>query len=182
MTKEVDSVEKAKAFSQQFTALKNEIQKVIVGQEEIIELLLVSLFSKGHCLLVGVPGLAKTLLIKTLSEALDLDFNRIQFTPDLMPGDVTGTEVIEENKEAGTKGFRFIKGPIFSNILLADEINRTPPKTQSALLEGMQEYHVTASGKSYDLDQPFFVLATQNPFVQEGTYSLLEAQLDCFMF
>ena len=182
MTKEVDSVEKAKAFSQQFTALKNEIQKVIVGQEEIIELLLVSLFSKGHCLLVGVPGLAKTLLIKTLSEALDLDFNRIQFTPDLMPGDVTGTEVIEENKEAGTKGFRFIKGPIFSNILLADEINRTPPKTQSALLEGMQEYHVTASGKSYDLDQPFFVLATQNPIEQEGTYPLPEAQLDRFMF
>lgn len=182
MTKEVDSVEKAKAFSQQFAALKNEIQKVIVGQEEIIELLLVSLFSKGHCLLVGVPGLAKTLLIKTLSEALDLDFNRIQFTPDLMPGDVTGTEVIEENKEAGTKGFRFIKGPIFSNILLADEINRTPPKTQSALLEGMQEYHVTASGKSYDLDQPFFVLATQNPIEQEGTYPLPEAQLDRFMF
>jgi len=181
MTKEVDSVEKAKAFSQQFTALKNEIQKVIVGQEEIIELLLVSLFSKGHCLLVGVPGLAKTLLIKTLSEALDLDFNRIQFTPDLMPGDVTGTEVIEENKEAGTKGFRFIKGPIFSNILLADEINRTPPKTQSALLEGMQEYHVTASGKSYDLDQPFFVLATQNPIEQEGTYPLPEAQVDRFM-
>jgi MoxR-like ATPase len=182
MTKEVDSVEKAKAFSQQFAALKNEIQKVIVGQEVIIELLLVSLFSKGHCLLVGVPGLAKTLLIKTLSEALDLDFNRIQFTPDLMPGDVTGTEVIEENKEAGTKGFRFIKGPIFSNILLADEINRTPPKTQSALLEGMQEYHVTASGKSYDLDQPFFVLATQNPIEQEGTYPLPEAQLDRFMF
>ena len=182
MIKEVNSVEKAKAFSQQFAALKNEIQKVIVGQEEIIELLLVSLFSKGHCLLVGVPGLAKTLLIKTLSEALDLDFNRIQFTPDLMPGDVTGTEVIEENKEAGTKGFRFIKGPIFSNILLADEINRTPPKTQSALLEGMQEYHVTASGKTYDLDQPFFVLATQNPIEQEGTYPLPEAQLDRFMF
>ena len=182
MIKKVDSIEKAKAFSQQFAALKNEIRKVIVGQEEIIELLLVSLFSKGHCLLVGVPGLAKTLLIKTLSEALDLDFNRIQFTPDLMPGDVTGTEVIEENKEAGTKGFRFIRGPIFSNILLADEINRTPPKTQSALLEGMQEYHVTASGKSYDLDQPFFVLATQNPIEQEGTYPLPEAQLDRFMF
>ena len=182
MTKEVDSVEKAKVFAQQFAALKSEIQKVIVGQEEIIELLLVSLFSKGHCLLVGVPGLAKTLLIKTLSDALDLDFNRIQFTPDLMPGDVTGTEVIEENKEAGTKGFRFIKGPIFANILLADEINRTPPKTQSALLEGMQEYHVTASGKSYDLDKPFFVLATQNPIEQEGTYPLPEAQLDRFMF
>ncbi|NDG53988.1 MAG: MoxR family ATPase [Flavobacteriia bacterium] len=162
--------------------MKNEIQKVIVGQEDIIELLLISLFSKGHCLLVGVPGLAKTLLIKTLSDALALDFKRIQFTPDLMPGDVTGTEVIEENKEAGTKGFRFIKGPIFSNILLADEINRTPPKTQSALLEGMQEYNVTASGKRYELDQPFFVLATQNPIEQEGTYPLPEAQLDRFMF
>jgi len=182
MTQEVDSVEKARAFSQHFTTLKNEIQKVIVGQEDIIELLLISLFSKGHCLLVGVPGLAKTLLIKTLSDALALDFKRIQFTPDLMPGDVTGTEVIEENKEAGTKGFRFIKGPIFSNILLADEINRTPPKTQSALLEGMQEYNVTASGKRYELDQPFFVLATQNPIEQEGTYPLPEAQLDRFMF
>ena len=167
MTQKVDSVEKAQAFSQKFGALKTEIQKVIVGQEDIIDLLLLSLFSKGHCLLVGVPGLAKTLLIKTLSEALDLNFNRIQFTPDLMPGDVTGTEVIEENKEARTKSFRFIKGPIFSNILLADEINRTPPKTQSALLEGMQEYHVTASGKSYE---------------QEGTYPLPEAQLDRFMF
>lgn len=182
MTQKVDSVEKARAFSQHFTTLKNEIQKVIVGQEDIIELLLISLFSKGHCLLVGVPGLAKTLLIKTLSDALALDFKRIQFTPDLMPGDVTGTEVIEENKEAGTKGFRFIKGPIFSNILLADEINRTPPKTQSALLEGMQEYNVTASGKRYELDQPFFVLATQNPIEQEGTYPLPEAQLDRFMF
>ena len=182
MTQKVDSVEKAQAFSQQFGALKTEIQKVIVGQEDIIDLLLISLFSKGHCLLVGVPGLAKTLLIKTLSEALDLNFNRIQFTPDLMPGDITGTEVIEENKEARTKSFRFIKGPIFSNILLADEINRTPPKTQSALLEGMQEYHVTASGKSYELDLPFFVLATQNPIEQEGTYPLPEAQLDRFMF
>ena len=182
MIQKVDSVEKAQAFSQQFGALKTEIQKVIVGQEDIIDLLLLSLFSKGHCLLVGVPGLAKTLLIKTLSEALDLNFNRIQFTPDLMPGDVTGTEVIEENKEARTKSFRFIKGPIFSNILLADEINRTPPKTQSALLEGMQEYHVTASGKCYELDQPFFVLATQNPIEQEGTYPLPEAQLDRFMF
>ena len=182
MTQKVDSVEKAQAFSQQFGALKTEIQKVIVGQEDIIDLLLLSLFSKGHCLLVGVPGLAKTLLIKTLSEALDLNFNRIQFTPDLMPGDVTGTEVIEENKEAQTKSFRFIKGPIFSNILLADEINRTPPKTQSALLEGMQEYHVTASGNSYELDLPFFVLATQNPIEQEGTYPLPEAQLDRFMF
>ncbi len=169
-------------FKHHFSALKKEIQKVIVGQDEIIDLLLISLFSKGHCLLVGVPGLAKTLLIKTLADALNLDFSRIQFTPDLMPGDVTGTEVVEENKEQGTKAFRFIRGPIFANILLADEINRTPPKTQSALLEGMQEYQITASGKTYPLDVPFFVLATQNPIEQEGTYPLPEAQLDRFMF
>jgi MoxR-like ATPase len=154
----------------------------VIGQEDIIDLLLISLFSKGHCVLVGVPGLAKTLLIRTLAETLNLSFNRIQFTPDLMPGDITGTEVIEENKEKGTKEFKFIKGPIFANIVLADEINRTPPKTQAALLEGMQEYHVTASGSTYDLDTPFFVLATQNPIEQEGTYPLPEAQLDRFMF
>lgn len=176
------SIQDAEQFQRHFSSLKEEIQKVIVGQDEIIDLLLISLFSKGHCLLVGVPGLAKTLLIKTLSEALNLDFSRIQFTPDLMPGDVTGTEVVEENKEQGTKQFRFIKGPIFANILLADEINRTPPKTQSALLEGMQEYQITASGKTYTLDPPFFVLATQNPIEQEGTYPLPEAQLDRFMF
>ncbi|NBW69815.1 MAG: MoxR family ATPase [Bacteroidetes bacterium] len=176
------SIRDAEQFQRHFSSLKEEIQKVIVGQDEIIDLLLISLFSKGHCLLVGVPGLAKTLLIKTLSDALNLDFSRIQFTPDLMPGDVTGTEVVEENKELGTKQFRFIKGPIFANILLADEINRTPPKTQSALLEGMQEYQITASGKTYTLDPPFFVLATQNPIEQEGTYPLPEAQLDRFMF
>jgi len=176
------SIQDAEQFQRHFSSLKEEIQKVIVGQDEIIDLLLISLFSKGHCLLVGVPGLAKTLLIKTLSEALNLHFSRIQFTPDLMPGDVTGTEVVEENKEQGTKQFRFIKGPIFANILLADEINRTPPKTQSALLEGMQEYQITASGKTYNLDPPFFVLATQNPIEQEGTYPLPEAQLDRFMF
>ena len=176
------SIRNAEQFQRHFSSLKEEIQKVIVGQDEIINLLLISLFSKGHCLLVGVPGLAKTLLIKTLSDALNLDFSRIQFTPDLMPGDVTGTEVVEENKEQGTKQFRFIKGPIFAHILLADEINRTPPKTQSALLEGMQEYQITASGKTYTLDPPFFVLATQNPIEQEGTYPLPEAQLDRFMF
>ncbi len=175
-------VQLADDFLEAYQGIKKEIHKVVVGQEEIIDLLLISLFSKGHCILVGVPGLAKTLLIRTLSESLNLSFNRIQFTPDLMPGDITGTEVIEENKNEGTKEFKFIKGPIFANIVLADEINRTPPKTQAALLEGMQEYHVTASGTTYDLEPPFFVLATQNPIEQEGTYPLPEAQLDRFMF
>ncbi|MEN9839350.1 MAG: hypothetical protein RL177_829, partial [Bacteroidota bacterium] len=172
----------AAAFSTKFNALKTEIAKVIVGQDEIVEHLLISLFSKGHCVLVGVPGLAKTLLIRTLSDSLGLRFNRIQFTPDLMPGDITGTEVIEEDPETGRKRFTFIQGPIFANIVLADEINRTPPKTQAALLEAMQESQVTVSGTKHILEKPFFVLATQNPIEQEGTYPLPEAQLDRFMF
>jgi MoxR-like ATPase len=161
--------------------IKNEIEKVIVGQYEIIDQILISLFAKGHCLLIGVPGLAKTLIIKTLSEILDLSFSRIQFTPDLMPSDITGTEIIEEDQTTSKKYFKFIKGPIFANMILADEINRTPPKTQSALLESMQEYRVTAAGETYELSLPFFVLATQNPIEQEGTYPLPEAQLDRFM-
>lgn len=172
----------AAAFSTKFNALKTEIAKVIVGQDEIVEHLLISLFSKGHCVLVGVPGLAKTLLIRTLSDSLGLRFNRIQFTPDLMPGDITGTEVIEEDPETGRKRFTFIQGPIFANIVLADEINRTPPKTQAALLEAMQESQVTVAGTKHTLEKPFFVLATQNPIEQEGTYPLPEAQLDRFMF
>src|SRR5690554_484257 len=182
MSNSVDEVELAKEFKISFDAIKSEIHKVVVGQEDVIDLLLISLFSRGHCVLVGVPGLAKTLLIKTLADTLGLTFNRIQFTPDLMPSDITGTEIIEENKETGQKDFKFIKGPVFANIVLADEINRTPPKTQAALLEGMQEYHVTIAGETYDLDTPFFVLATQNPIEQEGTYPLPEAQLDRFMF
>ena len=165
-----------------YTAIRQEIGKIIVGQEEIVEQLLIALLARGHCLLVGVPGLAKTLLIQTLAESLDLSFSRIQFTPDLMPSDITGTEVIEENRTTGEKEFRFVKGPIFANIVLADEINRTPPKTQAALLESMQEHRVTAAGNTYHLPEPFFVLATQNPIEQEGTYPLPEAQLDRFMF
>jgi len=159
-----------------------EVHKVIVGQEEVIEQLLLAMFARGHCLMVGVPGLAKTLLISTIAQVLKLKFNRIQFTPDLMPSDITGTDVIEENRSTGERAFRFIRGPVFSNIILADEINRTPPKTQAALLQAMQEYHVTAGGNTYSLDLPFFVLATQNPIEQEGTYPLPEAQLDRFMF
>lgn len=161
-------------------ALLNELGKVIVGQKPILEQLLITLFSRGHGLLVGIPGLAKTLMISSLAKVLDLKFNRIQFTPDLMPSDITGTEIIED--DAGSKKFRFVRGPIFSQILLADEINRTPPKTQSALLEAMQEHHVTTAGITYILEEPFFVLATQNPIEQEGTYPLPEAQLDRFMF
>src|SRR3954467_204780 len=157
-----------------------EIRKVIVGQDAVIDQVLMALFTGGHCLITGVPGLAKTLLIKTLAEILDLTFKRIQFTPDLMPADITGTEVLDEN--AGSRRLRFVKGPVFAQIILADEINRTPPKTQAALLEAMQEYHVTAAGRTYPLDQPFFVLATQNPIELEGTYPLPEAQLDRFMF
>jgi MoxR-like ATPase len=157
--------------------LTSEIRKVIIGQDDIIKFVLISIFSNGHCLLIGVPGLAKTLLIKTVSEALDLKYSRIQFTPDLMPSDITGSEVLDESKN-----FKFIKGPIFGNIILADEINRTPPKTQSALLEAMQEKNVTVSGINHKLSEPFFVLATQNPIEQEGTYPLPEAQLDRFMF
>ena len=164
-----------------FSALRTEIGKVIIGQEQIIEHIFVCLLSNGHVLLVGVPGLAKTLLIRTLSTALDLEFNRIQFTPDLMPSDITGTEIIEEDVSTGRRSFKFVKGPIFANVVLADEINRTPPKTQAALLEAMQEHRVTASGHTYNLDEPFFVLATQNPIEQEGTYPLPEAQLDRFM-
>jgi MoxR-like ATPase len=157
-----------------------ELRKVIVGQDEVVEQVLIALFTGGHCLITGVPGLAKTLLIKTLAEILDLDFKRIQFTPDLMPSDITGTEILDE--EEGTRRLRFVKGPIFAQIILADEINRTPPKTQAALLEAMQEYHVTTSGRTYPLERPFFVLATHNPIELEGTYPLPEAQLDRFMF
>jgi MoxR-like ATPase len=159
-----------------------EIAKRVVGQEGVIEQLLVALFSRGHCLFVGVPGLAKTLLISTLADVLSLSFNRIQFTPDLMPSDITGTDVLEEDHTTGRRGFRFVHGPIFANVLLADEINRTPPKTQAALLQAMQEHRVTAGGRTYPLDEPFLVFATQNPIEQEGTYPLPEAQLDRFMF
>lgn len=162
--------------------IAKEISKAIVGQHQVIDELLISLLSRGHCLLVGVPGLAKTFLINTLAKVLDLKFNRIQFTPDLMPSDITGTEIIEEDTTTGHKAFKFIKGPVFSNIVLADEINRTPPKTQAALLQAMQEHEVTAAGTTYRLEEPFFVLATQNPIEQEGTYPLPEAQLDRFMF
>ena len=157
-----------------------ELRKCIVGQDEVVDQVLIALFTGGHCLITGVPGLAKTLLIKTLAEILDLSFKRIQFTPDLMPADITGTEILEEH--AGTRNLRFVHGPIFAQIILADEINRTPPKTQAALLEAMQEYHVTAAGRTYQLERPFFVLATQNPIELEGTYPLPEAQLDRFMF
>jgi len=180
--KQVNDVEAAKQLQQSYEALRKEIAKVIVGQDKVVEQLLISLLARGHCLLVGVPGLAKTLLIRTLAQVLDLSFNRIQFTPDLMPSDITGTEIIEENTATGVKTFKFIHGPVFANIVLADEINRTPPKTQAALLEAMQEHRVTAAGKTYTLQEPFFVLATQNPIEQEGTYPLPEAQLDRFMF
>jgi MoxR-like ATPase len=162
--------------------VRRQIATVIIGQERIVEQVLIALFARGHCLLVGVPGLAKTLLVRTIADTLNLAFSRIQFTPDLMPSDITGTEVIEENISTGEKMFRFVRGPIFANIVLADEINRTPPKTQAALLEAMQEHRVTAAGTTYQLDEPFFVLATQNPIEQEGTYPLPEAQLDRFMF
>ena len=168
-------------FAVKRDSMLGEIRKVIVGQDQVIEEVLIALFARGHCLLVGVPGLAKTLLISTLAEILDLDFNRIQFTPDLMPSDITGTDILQEDAASGRRTFQFLKGPIFTNILLADEINRTPPKTQAALLQSMQEYKVTAGGSTYPLDLPFFVLATQNPIEQEGTYPLPEAQLDRFM-
>jgi MoxR-like ATPase len=177
--KDVELVEK---LNDKIKQVKSEIEKRIVGQDEIIEQLLISLFARGHCLLVGVPGLAKTLLIKTVAEVMDLKFSRIQFTPDLMPSDITGTEIIEEDQLTKKRDFKFISGPIFANIILADEINRTPPKTQAALLEAMQEHRVTAAGTTYQLPEPFFVLATQNPIEQEGTYPLPEAQLDRFMF
>ena len=162
--------------------IRDQLSKVIVGQDAVIEELLIAMFCRGHALLVGVPGLAKTLLISTLARTLGLSFSRIQFTPDLMPSDITGTEVIEEDKSTGARQLRFVRGPVFANVILADEINRTPPKTQAALLEAMQEHQVTAGGKQHRLPQPFFVLATQNPIEQEGTYPLPEAQLDRFMF
>jgi MoxR-like ATPase len=165
-----------------YNKIRAEIRKVIVGQDQVVEELLISIFARGHCILEGVPGLAKTLLISTLARTLSLGFSRIQFTPDLMPADITGTEVIQENKTTGARELRFIPGPIFANVVLADEINRTPPKTQAALLEAMQERQVTAGGKRHKLDEPFFVLATQNPIEQEGTYPLPEAQQDRFMF
>ena len=174
MSEEVKAVDE---FVVKYNEFKNEIAKVIVGQEEVVQQVLISIFCNGHCLLVGVPGLAKTLLVQTIADSLGLNFNRIQFTPDLMPSDIVGAEILDENRN-----FKFVKGPLFSNIILADEINRTPPKTQSALLEAMQERSVTNAGTSYTLDKPFFVLATQNPIEQEGTYPLPEAQLDRFMF
>lgn len=177
-----DDVRLVEELHEYISEIKKEIGKVIVGQEDIIEKLLVGLFSNGHCLLVGVPGLAKTLLVKSLASALHLNFKRIQFTPDLMPGDITGTEIIEEDPVSNKRTFRFVPGPLFTNVLLADEINRTPPKTQAALLEAMQEHRITASGVTHKLDDPFFVLATQNPIEHEGTYPLPEAQLDRFMF
>jgi MoxR-like ATPase len=172
-----DDVEAADDFGVKVKLLKKELSKVIVGQDEVIDALLTSIFSNGHCLLVGVPGLAKTLLVNTMSEVLGLSFSRIQFTPDLMPSDIIGSEILDDSRH-----FKFVKGPIFANIILADEINRTPPKTQSALLEAMQEKAITTGGKNYKLPSPFFVLATQNPIEQEGTYPLPEAQLDRFMF
>lgn len=177
-----NDVELVQQLNKKITDVKSEIAKVIVGQDEIIDQLIIALMSRGHCLLVGVPGLAKTLLIKTLAEVMDLKFSRIQFTPDLMPSDITGTEVLEEDQLSKKRNFRFIAGPVFANMILADEINRTPPKTQAALLEAMQEHKVTASGVTHQLPEPFFVLATQNPIEQEGTYPLPEAQLDRFMF
>ncbi len=175
-------IETARRLKEAKGKIDAEVSKVIVGQKEVIEELLIALLAGGHCLLIGVPGLAKTLLISTLAKVLDLKFSRIQFTPDLMPSDITGGEILEEDKTTGKRAFRFVKGPIFANIILADEINRTPPKTQAALLQAMQEYEVTAAGQTFRLDLPFFVLATQNPIEQEGTYPLPEAQLDRFMF
>ena len=176
---DVEAVEKLREAHKR---IKDEMAKVIVGQDRVIDELLTCVFAQGHCLLEGVPGLAKTLMIRTLSQILNLKFKRIQFTPDLMPADITGTEVVQEDKATKERIFRFLPGPIFANIILADEINRTPPKTQAALLEAMQEHKVTTAGKTYDLEEPFFVLATQNPIEQEGTYPLPEAQVDRFMF
>ena len=177
-----ENLELAKELVDSKNRIVNEIRKVIIGQDEVLEDLLVALFCKGHCLFVGVPGLAKTLLVKTLARVLNLSFSRIQFTPDLMPSDITGTDILYEDQSTNKREFRFIKGPIFSNIVLADEINRTPPKTQAALLQAMQEQQVTVGGNTYELDQPFLVFATQNPIEHEGTYPLPEAQLDRFMF
>ena len=177
-----DDLEGARRLRAAYDTVRKEIGRVIVGQDEVVEQLLVCIFARGHALLVGVPGLAKTLLVSTLSRTLSLSFSRIQFTPDLMPADITGTEVIQEDRASGTRGFKFLPGPVFAHVVLADEINRTPPKTQAALLEAMQEHQVTAGGRKHALPKPFFVLATQNPIEQEGTYPLPEAQLDRFMF
>jgi MoxR-like ATPase len=179
---EHDDLEAVRELSEAYRLITDQLGRVIVGQQQVIEELLVAMFARGHCLLVGVPGLAKTLLIRTLADTLSLEFRRIQFTPDLMPSDITGTEVIQEDRGTGVRELRFLKGPIFGNVILADEINRTPPKTQAALLEAMQEYQITAGGQRHQLSQPFFVLATQNPIEHEGTYPLPEAQLDRFMF
>jgi MoxR-like ATPase len=178
----MDPVRQIEALKEFHADIIREIRKKIIGQYAVVDELIISLFSRGHCLLIGVPGLAKTLLVSTLSRVLNLKFNRIQFTPDLMPSDITGTEILEEDRSTGKKIFRFVRGPVFANIVLADEINRTPPKTQAALLQAMQEHEVSAGGATYKLDEPFFVLATQNPIEQEGTYPLPEAQLDRFMF
>lgn len=177
-----DDEARAKTLVEAYGKIKDQMAKVIVGQDEVIEQLLIAVLARGHCLLEGVPGLAKTLMVRTLADAMDLTFHRIQFTPDLMPADITGTDIIQQDKETGHRDLVFEKGPIFSQMLLADEINRTPPKTQAALLEAMQEHHVTVGGKTYDLEEPFFVLATQNPIEQEGTYPLPEAQRDRFLF
>ncbi len=171
-----------KEMSETHIRMRQELARVIVGQDKVIEEVLIAIFSRAHALLVGVPGVAKTLLVNSISQALDLSFKRIQFTPDLMPSDITGTDVLEEDHTTGRRTFRFVKGPVFANMVLADEINRTPPKTQAALLEAMQEHHVTVGGENYPLPEPFFVLATQNPIEQEGTYPLPEAQLDRFLF
>ncbi|MFC1555715.1 AAA family ATPase [candidate division KSB1 bacterium] len=178
----IDDLAQVENLREAFKQIKSELAKRIIGQQSVIDQLIESILAKGHCLIIGVPGLAKTLLIQTLSQVLDLKFNRIQFTPDLMPSDITGTEILEEDKTTGQKVFKFVKGPVFANIVLADEINRTPPKTQAALLEAMQEHAVTIAGETYILKEPFFVLATQNPIEQEGTYPLPEAQLDRFMY
>jgi len=175
-------VEAARFLGEANQLLQNEISKVIVGQQRVIEEILIAIFSRGHCVMQGVPGLAKTLLVSTLAQTMDLTFHRIQFTPDLMPSDITGTDILQEDADTGRRRFEFQKGPIFANLLLADEINRTPPKTQAALLQAMQEHQVTAGSRTFDLPEPFFVLATQNPIEQEGTYPLPEAQLDRFMF
>tara|TARA_B110001452_G_scaffold102664_1_gene85208 strand:- start:2336 stop:3331 length:996 start_codon:yes stop_codon:yes gene_type:complete len=182
MSKNINDTELLEELVKAKNNFSNEIGKVIIGQKSVLDQMLIALLTRGHTLLVGVPGLAKTLLIKSMAEICDLNFKRIQFTPDLMPSDITGTELIDIDPESGKRNFRFYKGPIFGNIILADEINRTPPKTQSALLEAMQEHKVTAGGNTYELEEPFFVLATQNPIEQEGTYPLPEAQLDRFMF
>ncbi len=178
----MDDIESIEALKDAKEKVLKELHRVIVGQEEVIEQIIISLLAGGHSLLLGVPGLAKTLIINTLSRTLSLSFQRIQFTPDLMPSDITGTEILEEDRKTGKREFKFLRGPIFANIILADEINRTPPKTQAALLQAMQEYKVTAGGKTFHLEKPFFVLATRNPIEQEGTYPLPEAQLDRFMF